>query len=297
MIDQAMTRSGPPQERSLIKKLAVIGDPISHSLSPVLQGFLISQFNLPFTYEALQVRAEELPSLITRLRRGEFAGVNVTLPHKQTIMPFLDKIVYPADRIGAVNTVHAQNGRLIGYNTDAVGFQRSLQRAQIHLRNEEVLVLGAGGAAKAVVFALIENEAAMIHLSNRSAERAEQLRARLLPHEQARVRVLAWEERESFLQSGAIQIVINTTSLGMTATRALAPCSLSRKEKVVLDLIYNPYETLFLQQARAASAATLNGLPMLIYQGVAAMELWSGKTLELEKVYSALERKMFEAYQ
>ncbi len=274
----------------------MIGDPISHSLSPVLQGFLIEHFNLPFTYEAVHVRAEELPSLIARLRRGELAGVNVTLPHKQTIIPFLDDLVYPADRIGAVNTVRVQNGRLIGHNTDAAGFQRSLHRAQLKMRNAEVLVLGAGGAAKAVVFALLENEAGTIYLSNRSAARAQQLRASLLPPEQARVRLLAWEQREQFLQANAIAFVINTTSLGMPATRALSPCTNFRKVRAVIDLIYNPPETLLLQQAQEAGAATLNGLPMLIYQGVAAMECWSGKTLAIAEVYSALARKMLAAY-
>lgn len=289
MSDKTLTPLCPPQGGNDRKKLAVIGAPISHSLSPLLHGFLIEQFNLPFTYEALHVRAEELPRLVARLREGELAGVNVTLPHKQAIMPLLDELVYPADRIGAVNTVRAQAGKLFGYNTDAEGFQRSLHEANLAVRDKEAFVLGAGGAAKAVVFALLAGGVEVIHLSNRDGERAQRLRANLSPQEQARVRLVAWEEREHVLQTHPCAILINATSLGMSATRELSPCSRFRQEVAVVDLIYNPRETLFLQQARQAGAVTLNGLPMLIHQGVAALELWSGRKLEIAEAYGELE--------
>lgn len=295
MIDTTTTPSCPPQGGNFIGRLAVVGDPISHSLSPVLQSFLIAQFNLPFVYQALRVRAEDLPQLIARLRNGELAGVNVTLPHKQVLMPLLDELVYPANRIGAVNTVRVVNGKLLGHNTDALGFSRSLECAQIAVRDEQVLLLGAGGAAKAVVFALLEAGVEVIHLANRNTERAAQLRASLSANEQTRVRVIAWEERERVLQSHALKLVINATSLGMSAAQAAAPLNYFKKEVAAVDLIYNPNETLFLQQAKRAGAITLNGLPMLIHQGVAAMELWSGRKLEIKAVYGKLEAKLTEA--
>lgn len=276
-------------------RLAVIGDPISHSLSPLLQSFLIAHFNLPFVYEALHVRAENLSQLVARLRNGELAGVNVTLPHKQAIISLLDELVYPANRIAAVNTVRVVNGKLFGHNTDALGFSRSLARAQIAVREEQVLLLGAGGAAKAVVFALLESGVAVIHLANRNEARAEQLRASLSVHEQTRVRVIAWAERERALEAQPIKLVINATSLGMSATQAAAPVNYFKKEAAAVDLIYNPNETFFLQQAKRAGAITLNGLPMLIHQGVAAMELWSGRKLEIKAVYEEVEERLIEA--
>lgn len=274
------------------QKLAVIGDPISHSLSPLLQNHLIAHFALPFVYEAVHVRARDLPALVARLRRGELAGVNVTIPHKQAIIPLLDKVVYPADRIGAVNTVCVMSGKLIGHNTDAVGFEHSCAKANIALSNKEILLLGAGGAAKAVVFALLAKQARTIYLCNRKRERAEHLRESLPEAERGRVQVVSWEERAAIAQT--VEVVINATSVGMHATQTESPLPATafHQNMAAIDLIYNPAETLFLRQAKSTGAATLNGLPMLIYQGVAALELWSGRRLEIEELYVDLKIRM-----
>lgn len=297
MIPKTITPSCPPQGGNVQARLAVIGDPISHSLSPLLQNSLIAHFGLPFVYEALHVRAEDLPVLVARLRRGELAGVNVTIPHKQAIIPMLDELVYPADRIGAVNTVCIVKGRLVGHNTDAVGFQRSCAKANIALSNKEILLLGAGGAAKALVFALLEKGARTIHLCNRNRERAERLRESLSHAERERVRIVSWEERAILAQTQTVEIVINTTSVGMheTKTESPLPVTAFHKGMAAIDLIYNPAETLFLQQAERAGAIVSNGLPMLIYQGLAALELWSGRRLKIETIYAALEKRMREA--
>jgi shikimate dehydrogenase len=295
LFNEAFAMTPPTSSTASFKqRLAVIGDPIAHSLSPALQNFLIAHFNLPFVYEAVHVAAADLPRFVARLRNGEFAGVNVTLPHKQSLIPFLDELLAPADRIAAVNTVCVANGKLLGHNTDAVGFQRSLDRAQINVREERVLLLGAGGAAKAVVFALLAAGARVIHLCNRHAERAEQLRAGLLPEERARVQLAAWEERERVLAAEAVALVINATSVGMAAGSSLSPLPARawRNASAAVDLIYNPAETLFLRQARAAGATVLNGLPMLIYQGAAALELWSGRKLEIDGIYGRLEERL-----
>ncbi|MDL1879219.1 shikimate dehydrogenase, partial [Cytophagia bacterium CHB2] len=172
---------------SPVQRLAVIGDPISHSLSPLMQNFLIAHFDLPFQYEALRVSVNELPAVIARLRRGEFAGVNVTIPHKQAIIPLLDDLEEGAQRMGAVNTVISSNGVLLGHNTDVIGFQRTLESAGINVAQEEVLVLGAGGAAAAVLFSLLEMGAGMIYISNRDRVRAERLRKTFSEEDQERV--------------------------------------------------------------------------------------------------------------
>ncbi len=294
MTAQKPTPPNLPRGGNFQKRLAVIGDPIAHSLSPVLQNFLIEHFGLPFTYEALHVRAADLPKVVTRLRNGELAGVNVTIPHKQAIMPWLDELRYPADRIGAVNTVGVVNERLIGYNTDASGFQRSLEQARLDVSNQEVLLLGAGGAAKAVIFALLAAGVRSIYLCNRHEERARQLHATLPAPEQNKVLVISWKGREKQLRAQGLRMIINATSVGMSTAEndSLLPGFAFREGMVALDLIYNPAETYFLQQARHAGAVTLNGLPMLIYQGVSALELWSGKTLEIAEHYMALEKCM-----
>lgn len=279
---------------STTQRLAVIGDPISHSLSPLMQNFLIAHFALPFQYEALRVSVNELPGVIARLRRGEFAGVNVTIPHKQAIIPLLDDLEEGAQRMGAVNTVVSSNGALLGHNTDVIGFQRTLESAGINVAQEEVLVLGAGGAAAAVLFSLLDMGAGVIYLSNRDPARAQRLRETFSEEDQGRVRIISWPERLEFLQMPAVSIIINATSLGMLPNVAASPLPASefRADMTVIDLVYNPYGTKFLREAKQAGAKTVPGLPMLIYQGVAALELWSKQKLDVAEVYDVLEKKL-----
>lgn len=277
-----------PSEQS---RLAVIGDRIAHSLSPLLQNTMIEHFDLPFVYEAMQISAERLGEVIERLRRGELRGINVTIPHKQTIIPLLDDLVAPADQIGAVNTVVNSQGKLVGYNTDAVGFTKSLLAAGLSAAHEHVLVLGAGGAAAAVIFALLAEGAAAIFLCNRSAERTQLFMQRIPTAYQNKVRVIAWQNREDWLRLRPVSMIVNTTSVGMypEIDDSPLPAALFDAEVVAIDLVYNPIETTFLRFARQAGATTLHGLPMLIFQGVAALELWSGRQLDIREIYTELE--------
>lgn len=279
---------------STTQRLAVIGDPISHSLSPLMQNFLIAHFDLPFQYEALRVSVNELPGVIARLRRGELAGVNVTVPHKQAIIPLLDDLDEGAQRMGAVNTVVSSNGLLLGHNTDVIGFQRTLESAGINVAQEEVLVLGAGGAAAAVLFSLLEMRAGVIYISNRDHARAQRLRATFSEEEQEKIRVISWPERLELLQMPAVSIIINTTSLGMSPNVAASPLPASafHAGMTAIDLVYNPYETKFLREAKQAGVKIVSGLPMLIYQGAAALQLWSGQKLDIAEVYDMLENKL-----
>jgi len=276
------------------RRLAVIGDPIAHTLSPVLHSFLIDHFQLPFSYEAIRVRAAELPDLVARIRRGEFAGVNVTIPHKQSIMPLLDDIESPANRIGAVNTVVPFHGLLIGHNTDASGLLRSLHAAGISVEGEEVLVLGAGGAAAAVVFALIEASAGLTYICNRKLERAQRLASTVPAFARERIRTIPWQERIEWLQMRPVTVIVNATSVGMhpAVDESPVPASVLHSELVVIDLIYNPFETRLLREAKQAGAITLHGLPMLIFQGVAALKLWTGQELDIGEIYPGLESRL-----
>ncbi|MGH7496250.1 MAG: shikimate dehydrogenase [bacterium] len=275
-------------------RLAVIGDPISHSLSPALQGFLIQYFNLSFTYEAVRVSARALPAFIKELRAGNFSGANVTIPHKQAVMPLLDDLSETASQIGAVNTITSAAGLLTGHNTDAPGFLRAVQGAEIELKNQKVLILGAGGAATAVLHVLLEAGASTIYLCNRSDARAEKLRGALSDAHQDKLRVITWDDRGNWLQTRPVTVIVNTTSAGMPPQQQLSPLPKSAlyEALTLIDLIYNPMETVLLREAKQAGAKTLNGLAMLIYQGVAALELWSRQKLETGGIYGEIEKHL-----
>jgi len=278
-----------------LQKLAVIGDPIAHSLSPVLQSFLIRHFALPFTYEALLIRANDLPKMMHRLRDGEFRGLNVTIPHKQAVLPFLDAVDETAARLGATNTIAVEKNKLIGYNTDVIGFLRGLTAAGISPSDKNVLVLGAGGAARAVVFALLKTGAQKIFLCNRSAGRAEALLAAFATD--SRLQNVRWPERLTWLQNNKIDIVINATSIGMhpQLNESPLPPAAFFPYMIAFDLIYNPLETAFLRAAAEAGATTANGLGMLIDQGVAALEIWSQQKFDIQNIYANLENELREA--
>jgi shikimate dehydrogenase len=278
-----------------IQKLAVIGDPIAHSLSPVLQNFFIRRFALHFTYEALHIRANDLPKLMQRLRDGEFRGINITIPHKQAVLPFLDDVDETAARLGAANTIAVEKNKLIGYNTDVIGFLRGLEAAGISPSGKNIFVLGAGGAARAAVFALLKTGAKKIFLCNRSAERAKALLAAFTNDN--RLQNVQWPERLNWLQINKIDVVLNATSMGMHPQlneSPLPPAAFS-PYMIAVDLIYNPPETAFLRTAAEAGAKTANGLGMLIEQGVAALEIWSQQKFDIQNIYANLESELRDA--
>lgn len=274
------------------QKLAVIGDPIAHSLSPTLQNFLIRHFALPFTYEALHIRPDELPQIMQRLRAGEFRGINVTLPHKQSVLTFLDRLDVTAASIGAVNTIVADGHELLGYNTDACGFERSLGTFNTA---STALVLGAGGATRAVIYALLQARVKKIIICNRSAERAVTLLAALACHATPnQLQNLPWPERADWLRRNEVQLLINTTRVGMYPHdgESPLPAEVFTAAMTVIDLVYNPLQTQFLRAAKLAGAKIVDGLGMLIYQGVAALELWCQQSLAVSEIYSSLEDEL-----
>lgn len=280
------------------QKLAVIGDPISHSLSPVLQNFLIRHFALPFTYEALHVRTADLPAMMQRLRDGEFRGINITIPHKKIVLPLLDEIDETATRVGAVNTITVDAGKLLGFNTDVIGFRRSLEAANVSVEGKTVLVLGAGGAAHAVVFALLQARAGKIFLCNRSPARIEELMAAFTKYaSEGQLQKMPWPSHSSLIAATVPAVMVNATSIGMHPQihESPLPNHVFTPNQAAVDLVYNPLQTAFLHAAMTAGAKTINGLGMLIYQGVAALELWSKKPLDIRGIYSILENELRNA--
>lgn len=268
------------------KHFAVIGNPIAHSLSPAMHQRGYQAIGLEADYLRLKVETNDLPQAIQGLKALGFSGWNVTIPYKEQIMPFLDELTPEALRAGAVNTVKVENGRLIGHNTDGKGFVRSLEEICPLKKGMQVVLLGAGGAAKGIAMALIPYNVKIIIL-NRTYERAEQLAA-WVNQQGGEATAEAWGAG-SWLKTA--DVVVQTTSVGLKQDQY--PFSLKgiTPQTVVVDIIFNPWETLFLKEARELGCRTLNGAGMLLYQGALAWEFWLGGQAPVE----AMKKGLLEA--
>jgi shikimate dehydrogenase len=257
-----------------MKKLyAVIGNPIAHSMSPVMHNDLFQHYDVDAHYHAFDIKSSDLADAVKGFRAIHLAGFNVTVPHKLAIMPLLDEVDPLARSIGAVNTVVNQSGTLIGYNTDGSGFVNGLLSNVGSIHDKKVLIIGAGGAARAIYFTLAHEVASRIDLTNRTIAKAEKL-ASDCPYD-VNTSVLGLEEAEKKL--GEYEIIIQTTSIGMSPQIECKPLSLHNlsKSAFVSDIIYNPLETQFLKEAREKGATTQNGIEMFVNQGALAFEKWT----------------------
>lgn len=242
----------------------VIGDPISHSLSPCLHGYWLSKYNINGEYKAFHVTSAELPSFIKSLNEKSIAGINVTVPHKEDVLKLVDKVDEKARKIGAVNTVYFEKGKMIGSNTDGIGFLTHLKQTTKRWKAENgpVVIIGAGGAARAVLVSLLDDGVPEVRLTNRTKERAENLKKEI---DYKRIHIIDWEAREDALDGAAL--VVNVTTLGMTGQRPLE-LSLDNlpKSASVYDIVYSPLETELLKNARNRGNETIDGLGMLLHQ-------------------------------
>lgn len=278
-------------------RLFVIGHPITHSLSPAIHNAALRACGLPETYAALDVPADRLVETVALLRDPDVGGCNVTVPHKQAVMPLLDELSPEAARIGAVNTVAHRSGRLVGYNTDAAGFLASLRQVGVEAAGLRVVLLGAGGAARAIAFALVDAGVERLSIANRDAARAQRLADAVRRAARVGQEIEALELRPEALAAplGAAQLVVNATSAGMDGATSPLPPPLVPSAGVACDIIYNPPETPFLRSARAAGARTINGLGMLVHQAAEAFTIWTGRPAPLAEMVraaeSALQRK------
>jgi shikimate dehydrogenase len=258
-----------------VKKLfAVLGDPIGHSMSPIMLNDILSFYEIDGHYHPFHVRRDELETVIKGLKAIGISGFNITIPHKSTIIPFLDEIDELALSIGAVNTVVNENGKLVGYNTDGYGFIKGLNPYMSSFSDKKVLVIGAGGAARAIYFTMAKMKPLAIDISNRTVLKAQEL-IDACPYE-SNSKALSLEEAELYLNE--YDVVIQTTMIGMYPKISEMPISLKllKSQSLVCDIIYNPLETQFLMEARQKGATVQNGVEMFVYQGALAFEKWTG---------------------
>ncbi|WP_077214048.1 shikimate dehydrogenase [Bacillus dakarensis] len=274
-----------------MKKLyAVIGDPIAHSMSPLMHNDLFQFYGIDAHYQALQVKEQALADAVRGLKAINISGFNITIPHKVAVMPLLDEIDPLAQAIGAVNTVVNKEGNLIGYNTDGSGYVRGLQNYLADLQDKKVLIIGAGGAARAIYFTMAHEGVKHIDLANRTAEKAASL-AHDCPYDVI-TKALTLSEAEDNLAS--YDLIIQTTSIGMVPKTECEPISLHnlRETAFVSDIIYNPFETLFLKNSRLKGAGTQNGLDMFVLQGALAFEKWTGIFPDTERMKKIVEKQL-----
>ncbi len=261
--------------------LGIIGYPLSHSLSPRLQNYYLKEYNLNYVYLPFTVKSKDFAEAIKGLKAINFRGINVTIPYKEKIMDYLDVIDAQAQHIGAVNTVVNEKGKLYGYNTDAPGFIRMLEEdGRFAISDKKAIVIGAGGASKAVGFALCRNGIKEIFVINRTENRARKL-AELWQNLYQDVKFnygcLDGNNYKNIFCD--YQLLIDTTPVGMAPDTDVKPVispEYIHSDLLVVDLVYNPLETVLLKEAKKRGAKTLNGMGMLLYQGIESFYLWTG---------------------
>ena len=274
-----------------MKQLFVIGDPVAHSLSPLLHQTMIDQTGAAYRYDVRTVRPEELPAFVRWAKDGGCAGFNVTMPHKEAILPLLDEVDTTAASCGAVNTVCIREGRAIGHNTDGTGFLDSLAGQGFYPQGRTVLLLGAGGAAKAVGHALTAAGAGRVIVCARRLERAAALAAQLPGCGEGIV--LAQDAIQQ--AAAACDLLVNATPLGMAGSPAFARLDFLQAmppHAVVYDLVYHPRRTPLLEAAARQGLRTVGGIDLLIRQAVRAFTFFTGETPDTAALYDALREPL-----
>ena len=262
-----------------MKKFLVIGNPISHSLSPKLHNYWLKQNNIDATYDKVKLEEDEIKEIIKDIKKQKITGCNITVPFKKKVIPLLDKLSLEAEKTQSVNTIVFEKGNLVGHNTDILGFDKAIKDLNFSMKDKKILILGAGGVVPSIVFALKKMDVLEITISNRTRQKAENLKALFKD-----LKIIEWGNSSEF------DVVINATSLGLNEEKINLNFSSVGKNKLFYDVIYNPAETKFLKEGKELGNKTENGRTMFIYQASEAFKLWHGiepeinfKTLKLLK--------------
>jgi len=249
-----------------MKKYLVIGNPIDHSLSPKLQNYWIKNYNIDGIYEKEKLNENQLEKLILDVRNKKIDGVNVTVPFKKAVIPFLDELSIEAESTQSVNTIYLENDKIIGHNTDIDGFNFSLKEIDYDISDKKIFILGAGGVVPSIIYVLNKMKVAEITVSNRTREKAENLRNLF-----SDLKIVEWGEIADF------DMIINATSIGLKKDEEInLDFSSIGKDKFFYDVIYNPKETNFLKTGKKLGNVTENGKLMFIYQAISAFNIWHG---------------------
>lgn len=266
----------------------LIGNPVAHSMSPDIHNAALKDLSLDGYYHAFRVETDDLEDAVKGMRALGIQGFNVTVPHKVEIMKYLDRIDESAKVLGAVNTVRREKEQLVGYNTDGEGFLKSLKQSIDQPVSElSILIIGAGGAARAIFTTLAAGKPKRLDVANRTPEKAE-----AFIHLYDGTKAMALSEAEDDLS--VYDVLIQTTSVGMHPHVDDVPLSLARAKEtcLVCDIIYNPLKTALLKEAEAKGLKTLNGVGMFIGQAALSFELWTGREPDMEKMKSIVLRKL-----
>ena len=249
-----------------MKKFLVIGNPIDHSLSPKLHNYWIKNNNISAVYEKQKLSESSLKNIISQIKEKKITGINVTVPFKKAVIPFIDELTIEANKTNSVNTIYLNNNKIIGDNTDIVGFEKSVEDLKYDLKNKEIFILGAGGVVPSIIFALTKKKVSKIIISNRTRKKAEVLKNLF-----KNIEIIDWGKVPSF------DMIINATSLGLKKEDKInLDFSTTIKNKLFYDVIYNPKETNFLKTGKKLGNITLNGKMMFIYQALSAFNIWHG---------------------
>ena len=249
-----------------MKKYLVIGNPIKHSLSPALHNYWFKKEKINAMYEKKQITNNNLKDLISRLKKDEIDGINVTVPFKKEIIQYLDKLSPEAEETQSVNTIYNENGNVIGHNTDIKGFELAIKDTKYDVSNKKVLILGAGGVVPSIIYALQKMNVLEVLVCNRTKDKAENLKNLF-----ENIKIVDWGQLPTF------DMIINATSIGLKNSDIInLDFSKVEKGKFFYDVIYNPKETNFLKEAKKKGNKTENGRRMFIYQAAAAFKIWHG---------------------
>ncbi len=274
-------------------RLDVIGDPIGHSKSPIIHGTALEELALPHTYRKVRVEKGHLADYIRDAKQSNILGFNITMPHKLDIIPYLDFMDSDAQRFNSVNTVHIKDGKLYGYNTDGRGFSYAMNNIGYYAANKNIVILGAGGVVSTIALKMEDEGASKISILNRTLSSAENI-AKSLTGINAYTYTLTSENLRNAVKD--CDILINGTPLGMEGVEHdfedLTFLNDLKADALVYDLIYNPEETSLLKSAKNLGFATLNGMGMLIYQGLLADEIFLERQLDFAPIKEKIEIKL-----
>ncbi len=260
-----------------MKKYFVIGNPINHSLSPLLHNYWIKKNNINAEYFKKELTLNKLEEFINDIRQEKVSGANITIPFKKSIIPYLDILSPEAEKSQSVNTIALKDNKLIGYNTDIFGFEQAIKKLNFSVKEKKVFILGAGGVVPSIILALENMNASTINVSNRTKEKALDLKKRY-----EKIGVLNWGEIPEF------DLIINATSLGLKNETINLDLSKVGHNKLFYDVIYNPSETNFLHTGKNLGNLSENGKLMFIYQALASFELWHGIVPDINEQTLAL---------